>query len=199
MGLIDDKTVLNCLNKTLLQNDIPESAFGLSGFGEDRLCIEKCNDCWQVYYGFHGKKLELSTHPDVKSAARELLGRCCGTTVMRRKVVADFESLFEQAHSRDSKAALVSPFSAGNNARLVVINVSPPANVIPVRVMSAEKPKKRRLSKVAYRAKVKSDLDQSGATVYRCKSKSKKSKSGISGTAGKAGLKVRKSRKPYGK
>lgn len=93
MGLIISETdIIECLSETLLKNDIPESSFGLKGFGEDRLCMERDETGWQVYYGYRGIKSRLQNHATIMEAAMDIIGRCSGTEEIKNRMSEEFRN-----------------------------------------------------------------------------------------------------------
>lgn len=58
------------LKRTLDKFGVSKSEYGLSGYGEDRLCIEILkNGKYQVYYGYRGHKTDQKTFPLFEDAA----------------------------------------------------------------------------------------------------------------------------------
>lgn len=77
MGLISsDERLMDFFVELMQINNVPQSSYGLKGYGEDRTCLEKVNGKWQVYYGYRGHKEDLCEYVDLIKALKDIADRC---------------------------------------------------------------------------------------------------------------------------
>lgn len=102
-----DQSIIDCLEKALVQNQIPESEFGLCGFGDDRVCIEKKMGIWVVYFGYRGRKTNVKRFLDVVMASDNLLNRFGDSPDERAKLIQDFKMNISHMKKHNSSATVV--------------------------------------------------------------------------------------------
>lgn len=104
MGIDLDIKILEQLNEVLIKNEIPETSFGLKGFGEDRLCIEKAEEEWEVYYGCRGQKHHLKVYAEVIEAAIDMISRCSETEEQNTRMIVEFMNAYYDLRRKPSRS-----------------------------------------------------------------------------------------------
>ena len=72
-SIITNKQILDYLEKVLEDNGITKYYYNLDGYSDDKICMEKRDGLWLVYFGWRGKSDNINMFPDVLSASKKLI------------------------------------------------------------------------------------------------------------------------------
>lgn len=84
---------LSALRSILETTDGTDNLYSLSGYSEDRICLEPESDktCWSVYIATRGRKLKVTSHTSLQDACLDIISRVADSDAMEALMRSRFE------------------------------------------------------------------------------------------------------------
>jgi hypothetical protein len=94
-----EQLTMENLEEVLKQNNIPQQWYriGSNGISEDKTCIEKTGDDYQVYYSERGQKYDLSKFKNEQSACEVFLSRLKNKIERQKNQGTNYEAIYKNA------------------------------------------------------------------------------------------------------
>ena len=93
-------TQLMRLKRVLDSNHIDRSMYSLNGYADERVCLEKFGDGWDVYIGERGIKYDLKHYSSFNTACIRLIEELAESADEERKMKYDYFSGFSNLNIR---------------------------------------------------------------------------------------------------
>lgn len=130
MGLkLSDERLMEFFVELMQKNDVPQSSYGLKGYGEDRTCLEKVNGKWQVYYGCRGHKEDLCEYADLIAALKDIADRCSDSEEALNKITNELK-LF----SKKPKSVFYKQYTGTYPKTISLTPIAPTQRIVAQRV-----------------------------------------------------------------
>ncbi len=87
---------IKSLKKIMCRFEIPIQYYGILGYKEDAICLDKNNDCeWSVYEAERGNHYNSRLYEDLRLACLDLIGRISESEIQKEEMLNAFNQSTE--------------------------------------------------------------------------------------------------------